>query len=201
MSIVRGPRPENNWYLLDKRISEDDRLSWAARGLLIYLLGKPDNWRVSVEHLRQQTNTARIRTGRNGVYALLQELAAAGYVEHRRSRADSGQLGGVEYVVREKPHPSDRDEAPHPSEPHPSEPHPADRTLTRIERAPRIEQPPRNEQAKANALARTFGLSRDQARDLVIQRRTDAKRDQAEADAQWARENVPPQPSTMGGMA
>ena len=35
MSVVRGPRPESNWYALDKRISEDTRLTWAARGLLV----------------------------------------------------------------------------------------------------------------------------------------------------------------------
>ena len=74
MSIIRGARPESGWYTLDKRISEDGRLSWAARGLLIFLLGKPDHWRVSVGHLRKQTEAARIRTGRDGVYALLQEL-------------------------------------------------------------------------------------------------------------------------------
>lgn len=201
MSIVRGPRPETNWYLLDKRISEDNSLSWSARGLLIYLLGKPDNWRVSVAHLRLQTDKARIRTGRNGVYALLQELEAAGYVEHHQSRADSGQLGAVEYVVREKPHPSDRDTAPHPSEPYTAEPLPAERTLTRIERAASNEEPAKNEHTKANARARTFGFSRTEARDLVIQRRVDAKREQAEADAQWARENFPPQQSSTGGMA
>lgn len=38
MSIIRGPRPESNWYALDKRIIEDTRLTWAARGLLVFLL-------------------------------------------------------------------------------------------------------------------------------------------------------------------
>lgn len=50
MNIRRAPRPKSNFYLLDKRISEDRRLSWAARGLLIPLLGKPDNL-VSIQEL------------------------------------------------------------------------------------------------------------------------------------------------------
>jgi len=55
MSIIRAPRPEANFYMLNKAISDDPRLSWAARGLLIYLLGKPDHWKVSPAHLRGET--------------------------------------------------------------------------------------------------------------------------------------------------
>ncbi|RQY86714.1 hypothetical protein [Burkholderia stagnalis] len=33
--IIRAPRPTSAFYILDRRISEDRRLSWAARGLLI----------------------------------------------------------------------------------------------------------------------------------------------------------------------
>jgi hypothetical protein len=51
MAIIRGSRPDKNFYILDKTISEDKRLSWGARGLLVYLLGKPDHWRVSTAAL------------------------------------------------------------------------------------------------------------------------------------------------------
>lgn len=137
MSIVRGERPESGWYALDKRISEDDRLSWAARGLLVFLLGKPDNWRVSVEHLRRQTATARVRTGRDGVYALLQELQGCGYMVARQARNDDGTVGPVEYLVREVPAPlpAEPDTAP----PLPAEPYPAGTTLTKTETSPRTE--------------------------------------------------------------
>ena len=103
MSIVRGPRPESNRYALDKRISEDTRLTWAARGLLVFLLGKPDSWRVSIEHLRAQTEGARVKTGRDGVYALLKELQDAGYITTMRSRGGDGKLGTIDYIVRECP--------------------------------------------------------------------------------------------------
>lgn len=103
MSIVRGPRPETGWYALDKAISEDQRLSWAARGLLIFLLGKPDHWRVNVEHLTAQTAEARIRTGRDAVYALLGELEACGYMTRHQERGKGGKMMPVEYVVHEIP--------------------------------------------------------------------------------------------------
>lgn len=34
--ITRAPRPTSNFYLLDKAISEDKRLGWAARNRFPY---------------------------------------------------------------------------------------------------------------------------------------------------------------------
>lgn len=137
MSIIRGPRPESNWYALDKRISGDERLSWAARGLLVYLLGKPDNWRVSVDHLRKQTEIARVRTGRDGVYALLAELHEAGYVSTSRERREDGTLGPVDYIISESPLPAqpEQDVHPLPAQPDTAQPDTAETTLTKTDRA------------------------------------------------------------------
>jgi hypothetical protein len=115
--IIRGPRPESSFYTLDKRISEDLRLSWAARGLLIYLLGKPDGWEVSVQALVNETQHC-IRgeglepgaanpghTKRDGVKAILSELMKAGYLkrgEKPRHNPD-GTMAGYDYFVSEVP--------------------------------------------------------------------------------------------------
>lgn len=103
MSIVRAPRPETNWYLLDKRISEDSRLSWAARGMLIFLLGKPDHWRVSVKALINETAGAQKSSGRDAVYGLLRELQDAGYVERQQRMTAAGAYEEVDYIVHESP--------------------------------------------------------------------------------------------------
>lgn len=103
MSIIRAPRPESNFYLLDKKISEDRRLSWAARGLLVYLLGKPDHWKVSITHLRNETADSAKATGRDGVYALLDELVTVGYVVRQQERHADGRMGENHYVVSETP--------------------------------------------------------------------------------------------------
>lgn len=137
MSIVRGARPESGWYALDKRISEDERLSWAARGLLVFLLGKPDNWRVSVEHLRKQTESSRLRTGRDGVYALLAELQVVGYIVAVQERRDDGTLGAVEYTVRELPAPLPAQ--PDTAQPLPAQPYTAKTTLTKTDISARTE--------------------------------------------------------------
>ncbi len=104
MNIRRAPRPKSNFYLLYKRISEDRRLSWGARGLLIYLLGKPDDWEVSVAHLVKETEGAgRRRSGRDAVYAMLRELESAGYIQRRQERTDDGTFAPVSYIVLNMP--------------------------------------------------------------------------------------------------
>lgn len=100
--IVRSPRPEGNFYILDKSISEDESLSWAARGLLIYLLGKPDHWEVSPKDLTNQTKDSESPLGRDGVYRVLKQLINAGYVTWERLRNGDGTLGEAVYIVGEK---------------------------------------------------------------------------------------------------
>jgi hypothetical protein len=97
--IVRSPNPESNFYLLDKRISEDKRLSWAARGLLIYILGKSDNWLVSATALVNEAAGTDKPTGRDATYSLLDELIKAGYVRREQRRGKDGKMAGVTYII------------------------------------------------------------------------------------------------------
>lgn len=182
MSIIRGPRPEANYYTLDKRISEDARLGWAARGLLIYLLGKPDNWKVSVENLRKQTAGARIRTGRDGVYALLRELEAAGYVRLKQKRSSDGRgFGESDYQVSESVLPAQ----PVTREVETRDVYTPETTLTSTEEATRIEKETKTESTntaqEVGALARTidfksldvpseFGLDPKTVKDFITHR-------------------------------
>ncbi|KWO78481.1 hypothetical protein [Burkholderia ubonensis] len=94
--IIRAPRPTSAFYVLNRRISEDRRLSWAARGLLIFLLGKVDHWQVSVPALVAETQESGFASGRDVVHRLLRELIGAGYMRRRR-HAD----GTMDYLVRE----------------------------------------------------------------------------------------------------
>jgi len=90
--------------MLDKRISEDPRLSWASRGLLIFLLGKPDHWEISVQHLVNQTADAIGKSSRrDAVYGLMRELSEAGYLIRQRGRKEGGEFSKVDYIVTETP--------------------------------------------------------------------------------------------------
>lgn len=145
MSIQRAPRPQGNFYILDKSISEDRRLSWAARGLLVYLLGKPDHWQVSTAALVNETNASRLHSGRDSVRSLLGELIDAGYMTRTPARDSAGKVAGYDYTVSEicvqpgtdNPAPAE----PGPAEPAPVEPGPANPpqastdSLTSIEKA------------------------------------------------------------------
>jgi hypothetical protein len=95
--IIRTKKPDSFFYIVDKSLSEDKNLSWAARGLLVFLLGKPDNWSVNVEYLITQGDLKR-----DALHKLLNELIAAGYIKREKIRVN-GKLSGVNYTVYDKP--------------------------------------------------------------------------------------------------
>ena len=49
--IVRSKRPEKHYTVLGNDIIRDQRLSWRARGILVYLLSMPENWRTTASWL------------------------------------------------------------------------------------------------------------------------------------------------------
>ena len=109
-TIIRARR-RHRFVILDQRAVEDSRLSWAARGLLAYLLSRPDDWRVLINDLRKRGDQ-----GRDGIYKLLRELREAGYVRFQRSRDAQDRIRGGTYLVQEIPG------SPHPDLPDTAEP-------------------------------------------------------------------------------
>ena len=57
-TIIRAAR-RHRFVIIDQRAIEDVRLSWAARGLLGYLLSRPDDWKVLVNDLRKRGDLGR----------------------------------------------------------------------------------------------------------------------------------------------
>ncbi len=117
-TIVRAAR-RHRFVIIDQRAIEDTRLSWAARGLLGYLLSRPDDWKVLVNDLRKRGDL-----GRDGIYRLLRELRDAGYMRFVRKRDRQGRIRGGTYIVQEiagSPHP----DFPETVEPDTAEPYPA----------------------------------------------------------------------------
>ena len=107
---IRRAARRHRFVIVDQSAVEDRRLSWAARGLLAYLLSRPDDWKVLVNDLKKRGNL-----GRDGVYALLRELRCAGYVHFERNRDARGRMRGGTYIVSEVP-------APYPGSPETVEP-------------------------------------------------------------------------------
>lgn len=95
--IVRIQKRENPYVQIDKSVLEDSRLSWKAKGLLTYLLSKPDKWRVNHEDLKKKS-----KDGRDAIYAALKELREAGYAELVNAFDENGKLLGKEWVIHEQ---------------------------------------------------------------------------------------------------
>lgn len=96
MTTIRVSR-RDRWTTIDRRTINDADLSFKARGILIWLLDKPDGWRVRSADIERHG-----AEGREAVRAALRELEAAGYMERHRSRGELGRWQ-TETVVRETP--------------------------------------------------------------------------------------------------
>src|SRR5947209_4868072 len=77
---------EHPYVMIHRRLFEDQRLSLEARGLMGYLLSKPDDWQVRVPDLQR---TAGV--GRDQLRRILRELEAAGYLVRRRTHGPDGR--------------------------------------------------------------------------------------------------------------
>jgi len=96
---IRRATRRHQYVVVDQRAIEDSRMSWAARGLLAYLLSRPNGWRVLVNDLKQRGDLRR-----DGIYKLLRELRAVGYVSFEPTRDSRGRMRGGTYIVSEVPH-------------------------------------------------------------------------------------------------
>lgn len=97
-TIIRTSKRENPYVMIDKYGLNDERLSWKAKGLLVYLLSKPDDWQVYESDL-----VKRAADGRDAVRTGLKELMEYGYLSRRQIRGENGSFGHMEYIVYERP--------------------------------------------------------------------------------------------------
>ena len=97
--VIRVRKRPNNFVMLDKTFLEDDRLSFKAKGILAYLLSKPDNWKVIVGNLVKFS-----KDGKSAVYAGLKELKECGYYVKTPIRNEDGtRISRWESTVYEVP--------------------------------------------------------------------------------------------------
>ena len=95
--IIRIQKKQNNFVMLDKGFIDDVHLSFKAKGILTYLLSKPDNWKVIVKDLINHS-----ADGKAAVYSGLKELKKYGYYEKNPVR-ENGVIAYWESVVYECP--------------------------------------------------------------------------------------------------
>ena len=83
----------NNFTTVANHIINDNRISLKAKGLYLYLVSKPDNWRFSADRIASQNSD-----GINGVKATLIELEKFGLLS-RSPRLVQGRKDGFEYIL------------------------------------------------------------------------------------------------------
>jgi hypothetical protein len=103
--IIRVKRLPSNFVQMHKGFFEDSRLSFKAKGILGYLLTKPDNWEVRVADLMNHA-----KDGRDSIYAGLKELQDHKYYYKVQSRNKKGRLSHWECFICEVPMQNPNDE-------------------------------------------------------------------------------------------
>jgi hypothetical protein len=98
MTIVRREH-RAQFTIVPNAIFLDDRLSIEAKGVLGYLLSRPHNWQVRLDHVGRT-----LRIGRKKLQRIFRELIGAGYVTREQPRtADAHRFREIDYVVRDVP--------------------------------------------------------------------------------------------------
>lgn len=93
MSIIRRTLNPQGWTSVPNAALEDERLSYRARGILGYLLSRPDGWVTDSERMAQKG-----KEGRDAIRTALRELEAVGYVHKRMLQGTRGTWTTERYV-------------------------------------------------------------------------------------------------------
>lgn len=115
MTIITRSRTEN-YAIIPNSVTEDNRLSFEARGVLCYLLAKPNNWQIQITDLQKQGGF-----GRDKAYKILKELRSVGYLSLEVTRNEKAQITSQDYVIYDVTDVSKKllPEKPYPAEPDP----------------------------------------------------------------------------------
>jgi DnaD/phage-associated family protein len=106
LSFARKPQtvfrvihdPDNPYVMIDKRPLEKPYMSWKAKGMLSYLLSRPNDWTVRLGDLVKRS-TDKLHATRQA----LRELILVGHVRQVEYRYKSGKYAGTVYEVHELP--------------------------------------------------------------------------------------------------
>lgn len=108
--IVRGPQT-TEYAVLSNRVLRDRRLSFRARGLLVYLLSMPPGWKTSSDRLTRETTE-----GRDAIRTAIRELQAAGYMTLTKRQDRRGRWHS-EWLCTDCGEPCGQDHSPTPEKP------------------------------------------------------------------------------------
>ncbi len=97
MAIIRVPKI-NNYTVMSNHHLLNPALSLKAKGLMSYMLSRPDDWDFTIDGLARLN-----KEGTDAIGRILRELEAQGYIMRNRVRNKSGQFIDLEYSILERP--------------------------------------------------------------------------------------------------
>ena len=98
-TIFRVEKDANNpFVMIDKRIFENEKLSYKAKGILGYLLSRPNDWVVMAVDIKNRSTD-----GKDSVASGIQELIEHGYIVKTEQPRQAGKFATCDYVVYECP--------------------------------------------------------------------------------------------------
>lgn len=100
MGIIRKAH-SSNFTVVTNALAQNNDLSFEARGLLLYLLSKPDDWKAFSKDIEREGNI-----GRDKRIRLFKELEKAGYCKRIRRQSHKGLIE-VETLIFEEPIPKE----------------------------------------------------------------------------------------------
>ena len=97
-NIIRVQKSKN-FVVVSRDVLNDTKLSWKAKGILVYMLSMPDDWTFYIDELVKHASDGKdsFRSGFN-------ELKKHGYVERRAVRDEkTKRITAWETIVHERP--------------------------------------------------------------------------------------------------
>ena len=94
--IKRGKTAD--YTIISNIATRDSRLTWKAKGLLAYIMGLPEDWKINIADLASKSKDGRDATAR-----ALNELIEMGYAVRKRLIGENGRFEGYCYTVTDIP--------------------------------------------------------------------------------------------------
>lgn len=88
----------DHYFTSDRRWAQDETLSYKARGIMSYVMSRPDDWQIWMKDLINQSE----HDGRHAVRSGIKELVDKGYAKRVRVKNnETGEFEGKRTLVRE----------------------------------------------------------------------------------------------------
>ena len=87
---------KNNFTAIPNTICNDSNLSWKAKGILLYLASKPDDWKFYMNEIKLKATD-----GKSALQSGIKELEDFGYLVRDRSFDDNNKFNGYNWILQD----------------------------------------------------------------------------------------------------